>query len=53
VFEKKKATVTFVTFFDSFVTKKGDDNYCSLYHGFATKKVMVAMSSPSSMLVVL
>jgi hypothetical protein len=52
MFEKKKKTMaTSITFFDGFVTKKGYDN--DFFDGFATKKVMIAMLSHFSMVVVL
>jgi hypothetical protein len=47
---KKKKTITSVTFFDGFVVKNGN---LHLFGGFVAKKVMVAMSLPSSMVVVL
>jgi len=33
--------------------KKSNGNYCSLFDGFATKKVTTTMLSPSFMVVVL
>jgi hypothetical protein len=48
--KKKKKTMTiFVTFFDGFVAKKGNN----FFDGFVAKKVMATMSSLSSMVVVL
>jgi len=38
VFEKKKKMTTFVTFFDGFVAKIGDNNYNSLFHWFCYKE---------------
>ncbi len=34
VTKKKKKTTTSVTFFDGFVTKNGNDNYCHLFQWF-------------------
>ncbi len=56
MFEKKKTTtIVFITFFDNFVAKKGNDNcHCLFWFfgGFVVKKVTATMSSPSSMVVV-
>jgi hypothetical protein len=39
VFEKKKKTmITFITFFDGVVAKKGDDNYRNLFQWFCCEK---------------
>jgi hypothetical protein len=51
--KKKKTTTNFVTFFDGFVTKKGNDSCCHLLRWFVGKKVMATMLSPFSMVVVL
>jgi hypothetical protein len=45
----KKKRTTFVTFFDGFAARKWQP--APFFSGFATKKVMVVMSSPSSMVV--
>ncbi len=47
---KKKKTIISVTFFDGFVAQNGTIGLC--FFGFAMKKVMTAMSLPSSMVVV-
>jgi hypothetical protein len=31
LFEKKKTTITSITFFNGFVAKKGEGNYCHLF----------------------
>jgi hypothetical protein len=47
---KKKKTTTTATFFDGFAAKKWQ--HLPFFCGFATKKVTVAMSSPSSMVTI-
>jgi len=55
LYEKnKKMLIAFVAFFDGFTAKKeGMATIVAFLGGFVVKKVKVAMSSPSSMMVVL
>ncbi len=38
MFEKKKAMITFITFFDGFVAKKENSNYHSLFRWFCCEE---------------
>jgi hypothetical protein len=54
VFEKKtKMTTISITFFSGFATKKGNNNYRSLFQWFCYEKGDDNKSSPFSMVVVL
>jgi hypothetical protein len=50
IITKKKTTIAFVTFFDGFALKKWQ--LASFFGGFARKKVMATMLSPSFMVAV-
>jgi len=50
---KKNTTRTSITFFNGFDARKKTIIIVAFFGGFAVKKVTVAMSSPTSMVVVL